>query len=282
MKRKPLSWLKIGLTVAVVAVVGVYAAILIVLDVRQREFLYFPGRVHVPPARVGLSEFQAVEIKTADGERIVGWWKPPLHPGGGVVLYLHGNGSDLTDRAQRFRDLGNAGFGVLGIDWRGYGGSTGHPTEAGLNADALAAYQWIGRQAPGSRIALFGESLGSGVAITLAARHPVAGIVLDSPYASMLRLAEDHMPYAPVSWMMQDTYTSEARVAQIHAPLFIAHCDRDQVIPLAEGRRLFVAAVQPKEMVVLQGCGHIETWEGETKGKMIERLHRWTDVKNKP
>ena len=269
-------FLKAFLVVAILAVVG-YAGALVWLKAHQREFIYFPGRAHVAPKQMGLNEFQAVDIKTPDGVHLVGWWKPPSRPGEGVVLYLHGNGSDLTDRTLRFRDLGLQGFGVLGIDWRGYGGSTGKPTEKGLHTDALAAYDWVHAQAPGAKIAVFGESLGTGPAIVLATKRTVAGVVLDSAYASLLRLANQNLPLIPNSLLMEDTFRSEDYVARIHAPLLMAHCTADEVIPIEEGRRLYAAARQPKELVVLQGCGHVETWRDPFKPIMDQRLHAWLD-----
>ena len=269
---------KAAIVVGGVAVVA-YLAALIWLNAHQREFIYFPGRAHVPPSRVNLDEFQAVEIRTPDGERLVGWWKPPPRAGEGVVLYLHGNGSDLTDRAPRFRDLGQQGFGVLGVDWRGYGGSTGKPSETGLNTDALAAYDWIRTRLPGAKVAVFGESLGTGPSIYLATQRPVAGVLIDSGYASILRLANQQLPLIPNSWLLDDTFKAEDRVAHINAPLLMVHCDADDVIPIAEGRRLLAAAREPKEMVVLHGCGHVETWNEAFKPYALTRLHTWLDPK---
>ena len=275
-RRKIPLLAKAAIAVGVLVVV-VYGAALVWLNAHQREFIYFPGRAHVPPSRVNLNEFQAVEIRTPDGEHLVGWWKPPPRAGEGVVLYLHGNGSDLTDRAPRFRDLGQQGFGVLGIDWRGYGGSTGKPTEKGLNTDALAAYDWIRAQRPDAKIVVFGESLGTGPAIVLATKRPVAGVVLDSAYASILRLANQNIPLVPNSFLLKDTYKSETFVAHINAPLLMAHCDADEVIPIEEGRRLFAAAREPKQLVVLHGCGHVETWREPYLSTMNSRLHAWLD-----
>ncbi len=281
-RRRSHNIILIAAAIVVGACVVGYGAVIVWIDIHQRDYLYFPGHMHATPAQVGLTEYQPVQIRTRDGVTLQGWWRPPPEKTGGVVLYLHGNGSDLTDRSHRFRDLASEGFGVLAIDWRGYGASTGHPSEDGLNEDARASYEWIRAQASNSKIALFGESLGSGVAITLATRRPVAGVVLDSAYASMLRLAESHIDFAPVSWIMKDTYRSETRVAKINAPLLSVHCDRDEVIPLAEGKRLFAAAAQPKEMVLLTGCGHVETWVEPFKSKMFAALHAWLDpVKRK-
>ncbi len=267
---------RLAVELLLVATAG-YAGALIGLGLNQRAFIYDPNPARQAPAASNLAQFQAVEIRTPDGERLVGWWKPPSRPGAGVVLYLHGKGGHLPDRARRFRDLGAEDFGVLGIDWRGYGGSSGTPSEAGLNTDAAAAYDWIHARAPGAKIALFAESLGTGPAVTLATRRPVAGVVLDSAYASILRLANRRLPVFPNSLLMVDVFKSEDRIAHIDAPLLMAHCDGDHTIPIAEAQRLFAAAREPKEMIVLPGCGHVATWIAPFKSKLFADLHTWLD-----
>ena len=263
-------------------VLGVGAALLLLyvlaaaaMTLNQRRFVYYPDPSQSAPEAAGVKGFATVAIATADGERLVGWWRPPP-AGAGVVLYLHGNAGNLADRASRLEDLAFAGLGVLGIDYRGYGGSTGSPSEAGLARDAEAAYAWIQREAPAARVALFGESLGTGVAVRLADEWPVAGLVLDSPYASILRLGERSAPWLPVRWLMRERYDSKARIDGVDAPLLILHCGVDAQIPVSEGRRLFEAAEEPKEMIVLPGCGHIDTWRGEARQRALAALGAWT------
>ena len=278
MKPKQSRHLRLVLEAAVLALAA-YAGAVVGLTLNQRTFIYHPDTARIAPSKAKLAGFEVVDIRTRDGERLVGWWKPPARAAEGVVRYLHGKGGNLPDRAVRLRDLGAEGFGVLAIDWRGYGGSTGKPTERGLNTDALAAYDWIGAQSPRSKIALFGESLGTGPAITLATKRPVAGVVLDSAYASILRLADLRVPLIPNSWLMIDTYRSEDRVAHIGAPLLMAHCDTDAVIPVTEARRLFAAAREPKALVILHGCAHVNTWREPFLSTMNTDLHAWLDPK---
>jgi fermentation-respiration switch protein FrsA (DUF1100 family) len=263
-------------------VLGLGAALLLLyvvagvaMTLNQRRFVYYPDPTQVTPEATGVQGFATVAIPTADGERLVGWWRPP-RPGAGVVLYLHGNAGNLADRAGRLEELAFTGLGVLGIDYRGYGGSTGSPSEEGLAQDAEAAYAWLRQSAPGAPVALFGESLGTGVAVRLADEQPVAGLVLDSPYASIVRLGERSAPWLPVRWLMRERYDSEARIDGVDAPLLIIHCGVDRQIPVAEGRRLFEAAEEPKEMIVLPGCGHIDTWQGAARQRALSALQAWT------
>lgn len=269
--------LKLAAGVAAALVLVGYVGLCGWFYLNQRSLTYFPDPNGVAPADTGLADFREVAIRTPDGETLVGWWKPPA-AGAGVVLYLHGNGYNLGARAPRLRDLADAGFGVLAIDWRGYGGSTGSPTETGLLTDARAAYDWAAARAPGSKVALFGESLGTGVAVHLAGERPVAGVVLDSPYASVVGMAETYYPFLPNRLLLKDQFRSEEWIRKVEVPVFVVHCDADREIPLAQGERLFRAAGEPKEMLVLPGCAHIRTWRGQARSHMLDLFAEWTSA----
>lgn len=262
------------LIIAALTLTACYLVLCGAAYVFQRRLTYFPDTRRVAPADVGLPRYRALTLDS-DGERIVAWWSPPPTAGAGVVIYFHGNGGNVALRSDRLRDLANAGFGVLAIDYRGYGGSTGEPTEGGLREDALAAYAFVRSQAPASRIALIGESLGSGVATILAAERPVAGIVYDSPFASAARIAQLRAPFLPASLMFQDRFDSEARVGRIGAPILVFHCREDIVIPFDEGLRLYTRAREPKRFVPLSGCIHTRTWTDQTRPLIMGALRSW-------
>lgn len=260
--------------------IGGYGAICAYIYGQQDDLIYPGGTTDVRPLpapdAAGLTGFQPVTLDTPDGQHLKSWWRAP-GSGRGVVLYLHGNAENLAAnwRVERLRDLAAAGYGVLGIEYRGFGGSSGHPSESGLITDAETAYAFIGRKAPSAKVALFADSLGTGVAVALAAERPVAGLVLDSPYASILRLASAGYSWLPVSLILQSPWKSEERIKAVTVPLLIAHCDADRRIPLAEGQRLYDAANQPKEMVVLPGCGHVHTWVEPVKSKALSDFSAW-------
>jgi len=230
----------------------------------------------VSPESVGLTGFIAVDITTEDGERLDAWWAPPPEPGRGVVLFLHGTPSTLADTVWRLPDLQKSGFGVVAIDYRGYGASTGVPSEAGLRSDARAAFDWIRGAAPGSKIAVFGESLGTGPAVALARDRPVAGVLLNSPYASVRRLFELRAPPLPYRWLMRDQFDSEALIGEIGVPLMILHGTADPNIPIAEARRLYAAAHEPKTMIEVEGVGHLAAYDSGGEGRALEALANWT------
>ena len=267
------AWVAIPLLLALTAYVGLCGF----FYVHQREFQYAPGGPIATPQAVGLAGFAATRIATADGARLDAWWAPPPATRSGVVLFLHGTPGTLAGEAYRLADLQGAGLGVLAIDYRGYGGSTGVPTEAGLRADARAAFDWAHAAAPGSRIAVFGESLGTGPAVELACDRPVAGLLLNAPFASVRRLFELRGPPLPYRWLMHDPFDSEALIGRIKAPVLILHGTADQNVPIAEARRLFAAAHEPKAMIEVMGAAHLAAYD-ERRGHAaaLAALHRWT------
>jgi fermentation-respiration switch protein FrsA (DUF1100 family) len=233
----------------------VYAGLVMVLYVTQRSLMYFPERTHTLPETVGLPNTEDVMLETGDGENVFIWHTPPQgdRP---VVLYLHGNGGALRHRAERFRVLTQQGIGLVALDYRGYGGSTGRPFEAGLITDALAAYVFATRHYPIQRIAIWGESLGTAVAVALASEKPANRLILEAPFTSAVEMAARLYPFIPVKWLMKDQFRSEEKIGSIGAPLLILHGARDMVAPIELGERLFAAANHPKKFVRFPDGGH--------------------------
>jgi fermentation-respiration switch protein FrsA (DUF1100 family) len=217
--------------------------------------MYFPDRAHSTPAQAGLSQAQEVELKAADGEYSLAWHIAPRGDRT-VILYFHGNGGALRDRVERFGKLARDGFGLVALEYRGYGGNTGTPTEAGLVADAEAAYAYAAARYPARQIVLWGESLGSGVAVALAANHPVSKLVLEAPFTSVTDVAAAKLPFIPVGWLLRDQFRSDRRIATVQAPLLIMHGKRDSIIPVTLGERLFALAHEPKQFVRFPEGGH--------------------------
>lgn len=222
----------------------------------QRSLLFLPDRTDVRAAAADLPGAEAVTIATADGETIVAWWKPPA-PGRPALLYLHGNGANLTNRLGRFVRLTQDGTGLLAVSWRGYGGSTGSPSEAGLRLDGAAAYEWLAARLPPERIVLFGESLGTGIAIWLASERPARLLALDSPYASIVDLGARLYPWLPVRLLARDPFRSIDLAPRVTIPVVAQHCTRDWVIPLSEAERLLAAFPGRPDLAVIDGRCHV-------------------------
>lgn len=240
----------------IIALVG-YGALAALLYFAQRALMYFPDRTRVAPAAVGLPNASEVVLDTADGEKIIVWHVPPRGEKP-VVLYFHGNGGALSYRADRFRDLTADGTGLVALSYRGYGGSSGRPSESGLIADAAAAYEFaVARYAP-ARIVAWGESLGCAVAIALAVEKPVGRLVLESPFTSAADVAASSYPFVPVRLLMKDQFLSNERIARISVPVLVAHGVRDRVVPFSHGEKLFALIKSPKDFARFAEGGHVD------------------------
>jgi fermentation-respiration switch protein FrsA (DUF1100 family) len=240
----------------VMLTVGGYVAVVSLLYLAQRRFVFVPPESgHLAPADAGWPEAEEAVIDTMDGERVVVWQTPPRgdRP---VVIYFHGNGEIVASRAPRHRQVAEDGTGVVALSYRGYMGSTGTPTEEGVLRDAEAAWQFATSRWPSSPVVLWGHSLGSGVAVGLAARHQVAKVILEAPFSSTVDVAALRFPFIPVQWLMLDQFRSDQRIDAVHAPLLIMHGDQDWVIPIGLGERLFKLAHEPKRFVRFPGGNH--------------------------
>jgi fermentation-respiration switch protein FrsA (DUF1100 family) len=252
---------------------SLYAAAVAVMYFAQRRFIYFPDPLRTLPAAAGLPDVSERIIATPDGEKIIAWYGK-ARAGEPTLLYFHGNGGALELRNERIRKYLDRGRGMFMMSYRGYSGSTGLPSEAANVADAKLAYEALIKEgvAP-ENILLYGESLGSGVAIQVAAERKVAGLILDSPYTSIAELAQQLYPWLPVGLLLEDRYDSIRHIGDVHAPLFILHGEADDIIPVAMGRRLFEAANEPKEINTLPGAGHADHF----KFGSFEIINRWID-----
>jgi len=203
------------LKLAIAAAAG-FGLLTALLYAAQRSLMYFPERVRVAPSPAGLPEAEEAALSTADGEKVIVWYVPP-QAGRPVVVYFHGNGGSLRYRVHRFRKLIAEGFGLVALSYRGYGGSTGSPTEPGLIADGEAAYAFAAARYPAGRIALWGESLGSGVAVAVATQKAVGAMVLEAPFTSAADVGARAYWFLPVRLLMKDAYREGVRAGADHA-----------------------------------------------------------------
>ena len=241
----------IGLFIA-----GLYLVLVLSLFVYQRSLIYPADPERNAPAEAGLDTVREVTLTAEDGTKLIAW-NAPAQPGRPTLLYFHGNGGTLITRADRVRRFVAEGLGLLMPAYRGYSGSGGTPSETALISDARLAYDHlIGQGLRAEQIVVYGESLGTGVAVQLAASRRSAGVVLDAPFSSLLDIAQRRYRFAPVKTLLLDSFASIDYIARINAPLLVMHGTNDQVIPLDSAKTLFEAAKQPKEMAVLNGGGH--------------------------
>jgi fermentation-respiration switch protein FrsA (DUF1100 family) len=250
-KKSRALWRRWGLRVLMViaaVLICLYLGIAAILYVAQRSMMYFPETVHTTPAQAGLPEAQEVSLTAADGVRIIAWYAAPRDDKP-VILYFHGNGGALRYRVDRFRKIIGDGIGLVAIEYRGYGGSNGSPSETGLIADGEAAYAFAAARYQAQQLVLWGESLGSGVAVALAAEKPVGRVILEAPFTSAAAVAATRYWYLPVRLLMKDQYRSDERIGKVTAPVLILHGMHDHVVPFAMGERMFELTKAPKHIV---------------------------------
>ncbi len=253
--------MKLILAVAGVAILA-YAAILVGLYVFQRRLVYpVQTAPYTSVSELRLDKLQEVRLRASDGAVLVAWWMP-AGPGKPTLLYFHGNAAALLNRLPRIERFSAAGYGVFMPAYRGYSGSEGNPSEAALIDDAVTAYDALRERGVRKEdIVLYGESLGTGVAIQLAGRRKVAGLVLDAPYTSLPDVAQLAYPFVPVRPFMTERFDSRRHIRKLDAPVLMMHGAEDQVIPISLGRELFSVANEPKTFVAIEGAAHSNIYD---------------------
>jgi fermentation-respiration switch protein FrsA (DUF1100 family) len=231
------------------------------LLVFEKHLIYFPTRAHeVTPAGLGLAS-EEVELRAEDGVRLHGWFLP-VKGSRLTVLVCHGNGGNVSHRLDRVLLMqSRLNVDALLFDYRGYGKSEGSPDEQGTYRDARAAYRWLVAHGHGpERVVLFGESLGSAVALQLALEVEARALVLESPFASVPEMARAVYPFLPLWPFVRTRYDNVAKVARLRMPLLVLHGERDEVVPFAQGRRVFDKAPEPKRFFAIPGASHNDTY----------------------
>ena len=239
---------------------GIYLAIGLVMFFAQRSLMYFPERERTDPKTEGLTNVEERRLQTGDGHEVMVWYGK-AKPGQPTLLYFHGNAGALATRSERMAKYMQRGRGFYIMSYRGFSGSTGKPSEAANVSDAKRAYDdLVSLGLAPQDIVIYGESLGSGVAVQVAAEKACGGLVLDAPYTSIVNVAAAQYPWLPVRPMLLDRYESEAYIAAVRCPILIIHGEKDEVIPVEMGRALFSKAKEPKKIVTFPNAGHADHW----------------------
>jgi fermentation-respiration switch protein FrsA (DUF1100 family) len=237
----------------------------------QRQMVFMPPAMPGGPAEYGLAEMQEVYITTADGLSLKSWFQAPRDTTKPIIVHFHGNASSLGGRAYGATEQFKGGYGVLLVGYRGYSGNPGQPTEAGLYQDATANLAWLEKQGY-SQYVLQGESLGTGIAVEMAAKGRGRALILESPYTSLVYAAAWHYPFVPVRWLMHDRFDSISKISKVKIPLLIIMGEADRTIPVTQGKQLFAAANDPKQAVWIAGADHVELYQHGAAAIVLEFL----------
>lgn len=245
--KRLMNWLLI--------IVVLYVAMSLFLWWREPSMIYYPSRlIDLTPDTLGLA-YKEVTLTASDGIKINGWHLPSATSNAPTLLFFHGNAGNISDRGEKLTVFHRLNANVLIIDYRGYGRSEGIPNELGTYRDALAAYDYLTKtlkQAPNT-IIVYGESLGSAIAVELATQKPVGGVVLEEPFTSIGDVGHKMFPFLPVRWLVRNKYDNLKKIGRINAPLLIFHSRQDEIFPFDFAEQLFDGAHNPKHLIELHG-----------------------------
>ncbi len=254
---------------------GMYGCLCLGMFSYQRHLQYVPTGTVPPVDTAGVPDLSEVTLKTEDGLALLSWYTPPSDDKLPVVVFFHGNAGHIGERDYKARRLKKNGYGVLMVEYRGYGGNSGAPSQAGLLADAEAALDFLdGKGISAPRRVYYGESLGTGVATLLAARHEPAALVLECPFSSAVDVARGAYWYLPVDFLMRDPFPSRKVIGDIRAPLLQLHGKADKVVLFALSRKLFKAASEPKTFRAYPEGHHMDLYDHGAGEEII----RWLDA----
>jgi uncharacterized protein len=245
---------------ASVCLLGAFALLAaLLIPAVERRSIYFPtAEYEAAPEDYGLRA-EKLEISSAGGVRLAGWWI--RGNGATALLYFHGNGGNVSHRLERTKMLVDMlGLDVFLVDYRGYGRSSGAPSEAGLCADGEAIYEAArSRGFTPERIVLFGESLGGAVAVETALNKPARAIILEAPFLSIPKMAKTIYPFLP-SFLVRTKFDNEAKIGRVGIPKLVVAAEKDDVVPPEHARRLFEQAREPKQFFVIREAAHNNTY----------------------
>lgn len=251
-----------------------YAVIVLALYIVQRSLIYFPDNNLPPPSFFGLPDMEVMDVTTSDGLTLKGWYREPVERGKPVILMFHGNASHIGIRNFKARPFLDSGYGFLLAEYRAYGGNPGRTSEQGFYRDARAYMEWLKTQGVMPEdIVLYGESLGTGIAVQMATEYPdIKALVLETPFTDFVDLGKRLYFFLPVNLMMRDRYDNLSKIAGLKMPLLVLHGTADMVVPYRYGKALFDAAPEPKQMETFPGGGHNDLYGYNADGRILTFL----------
>jgi len=238
----------------------------------QRSLLYFPDQQSAgDPQSYGLDTAEVVKIPVEEGIELTSWYIPPKTDKHPVMVLFHGNAGDIGDRAHKARFYHDFGMGVFLVEYRGYAGNPGKPTEKGLYADGKASIEYLirKRQVSAQRLIIYGESLGTGTATEMMLFYDAAALVLETPFTSIGSVAQSLYPIVPVKFLLWDKFDNAKKIKKIQSPLLILHGTADETVPYVEGQRLYSTAIEPKELVSIEGGIHNNLYDFTQTGRSV-------------
>jgi uncharacterized protein len=253
-----------------------YVFVVVLVYINQRSMQYFPNKSFPgDPKDNGVPEMSAITITTDDGLQLLAWFAPPENKNGKIVVYFHGNGGHIGHRQVKARYFIESGYGLMFVEYRGYGGNPGRPSEQGLYKDARAALKWLDDEGYSpAQFVYYGESIGTGVAVQMAHENQPRYMILEAPFSSAADVAKKSYFFLPVDWLMKDRFDNIDKIANVTSSLLIVHGDEDAVIPQRLAKNLYERANHPKEFVSINGGNHNDLYEHHAGFIILEWLEK--------
>ena len=253
-----------------------YLLLLVFLNFYQRKLLYHPNIDRYIEEDSFVSEIEKVNIFTSDNQTILGWFYKK-NPSKKTILFLHGNAGSLENRIYKLNYFKDLNLNFLIIAWRGFSGSTGKPSEKGLYEDATSAVKWLeSNEIYQNNIIIYGESLGTAVGVEIAQNKNFAGIILESPFTSMIEVGKKHYPFLPVKLLLKDKYESINKIKNINSPILIMHGKKDKIVPFKMGEKMFKEANSPKSSYFSDYDDHMMEYDK----LLLNRLNQFVESLN--
>ena len=231
---------------AIIGILAIYVSVLILLFIFQRNLMYHPNENNYFGDKLEV-DVKKVNIKTPDNLSLLGWFHKKDLKKFKTILYFHGNAGKLENRIHKLNHFKDMDVNFLIIAWRGFSGNEGKPSEKGLYIDGSSAITWLKNLGVIEKdIILYGESLGTGVATHMAQNNDFAGLVLETPFTSMIEAAKNFYPYIPVGILLRDKYKNDKKIKNISIPVLVMHGEVDQIVPFWMGEKIYEIANQPK------------------------------------
>jgi fermentation-respiration switch protein FrsA (DUF1100 family) len=229
-----------------IGIVVIYILVLILLLIFQRDLMYHPEENNYFGDKLEV-DIEKVKIRTSDKINLLGWLHKKDFNKFKTIVYFHGNAGKLENRIHKLNHFKNMDINFLIISWRGFSGNAGKPSEEGLYNDGNSAIEWLKSMGlEEENIIIYGESLGTGIAIEIAQNKNFAGLILETPFTSMTEAAKNFYPYIPVGLLLKDKYNNDKKIKNINIPVLVMHGEADQIVPFKMGKKIYELANQPK------------------------------------
>ena len=247
----------------IVGILIIYVSVIILVFIFQRNLMYHPNENNYFGDKLNVS-VEKVKIKTTDNLNLLGWFHKKNLKKFKTIIYFHGNAGTLENRIHKLNHFKDMDVNFLIIAWRGFSGNKGKPNEEDLYRDGLSAVNWvIDQEVQEEDIILYGESLGTGIATEIAQQKNYAGVILETPFTSMVAAAKNFYPYLPVSLLLKDRYENDKKIKNINIPLLVMHGEKDEIVPFKMGKKIYDLANEPKYYYFTKHDNHMMEYDDQ-------------------